>query len=70
MDEWILIVMMLSPSGEFMDKYTKGPYTKVECIAKQKELPTNSVIGAKLKGICVTKDHWTGKKTMTNVALD
>ena len=71
MIEWILIVYMLSPQGEFMSKYSHGPLTKIECQQQVQELKNiRGTAGQKFKGLCVTRDHWEGKKQMTRVAYD
>ena len=54
-----------------MDKYHMEFATKPQCEAVRKSLPaldTGSL--ARHKGLCVTKDHWTGKKPMKGVPLD
>jgi len=70
MTEWVLIIAMFSPGGDFIDKYAEGPIaTKAECVSRQQALkPTG--LQVQLKGLCVTKDHWTGKKQMPGVAYD
>ena len=68
-EQWVLIVAMFSPGGDFIGKIVEGPFSKTECIEKKNKLkPT--VFDVQLKGLCVTKDHWEGKKQMTGVALD
>jgi hypothetical protein len=71
MNDWILIIFLFSPGGDYMDKYTREFATKPQCEAVRKSLPaldTGSL--ARHKGLCVTKDHWTGKKPMKGVPLD
>jgi hypothetical protein len=70
MNEWVLIIAMFSPGGGFIDKYAEGPIaTKAECVSRQQALKTTGV-QVHLKGVCVTKDHWEGKKQMIDVAYD
>jgi hypothetical protein len=72
MNEWILLVAMLSPGGDFIDKIPVEMPTKAACVQAAKELPKKgeTPMGIHYKGICVTADHWTGKKTMKDVPLD
>jgi hypothetical protein len=71
MNEWILIVFMLSPQGNFLSKYAHGPLTKIECQQQAIEIEfIKGTAGQKFKGLCVTKDHWEGKKKMPGVAYD
>jgi len=71
MSEWILIIAMLSPGGDFIRKETVVLANQKECEAVKKQLPTLvSPLGVQRKGVCVTKDHWDGKKKMPNVAYD
>ena len=70
MDAWILIIALFSPTGEWQTQYAEGPLkTEQECKQRAKELKydrTKLII----KGICVTHEHWTGKKYMPGVGLD
>ena len=71
MNEWVLIVAMLSPTGEFLSKYVEGPLTKAECYRQAKDLEKiRGIDGSKFSGVCVTKLHWQGKKFMPNMPLD
>ena len=71
MNEWILIIAMFSPSGDFIDKRTVEFQSRKDCEAVKTQLPVmNSPMGIKHKGLCVTRDHWTGKKQMAGVAYD
>jgi len=70
MNTWVLIVAIFGQDGAWLNKYVEGPIkTQQECVQRVKSLPVkhNEMI---FKGICVTFDHWTGKKPMPNVALD
>lgn len=71
MNEWILIIAMFGPSGDFIDKRTIEFQSRKDCEAVKIQLPVmNSPMGIKHKGLCVTRDHWTGKKQMKGVAYD
>jgi hypothetical protein len=71
MIEWVLIIAMFSPQGEFMSKHAQGPLTKAECERQVQELKNiRGTVGQRFKGLCVTRDHWEGKKQMTGVAYD
>lgn len=72
MKEWVLIIELLSPGGDFLDKVPVIMPTRVDCVKAAKELPKTEEhpMGVKLRGICVTKAHWEGKKKMPGVAYD
>lgn len=54
-----------------MDKKTVEFTTRKECEAVRVQLPNlDTPMGIKHKGLCVTMDHWTGKKKMPGVAYD
>ena len=55
MIQWVLVISMFSPSGEFIKKYTEGPIgSKKECIARKKELnDTPNLMSLKITGKCV-----------------
>jgi len=66
---WVLIVFMFSPAG-YMNKSVTEFESKKQCEVALKQYVQKHPLGVKHDGICVTKDHWTGKKYMTGVALD
>jgi hypothetical protein len=71
MNSWILIIAMFSPSGDFMDKRTVAFNSKKDCEAVRAQLAyLDSPMSVKHKGLCVTRDHWEGKKQMPGVAYD
>jgi hypothetical protein len=63
---------MLSPGGDYIDKIPVEMPTRAACQKAAKELPQRgeSPMGVQYKGICVTMDHWTGKKKMKEVPFD
>jgi hypothetical protein len=68
---WILIIAMHSPAGDFMNKETIGFESKRACEAVKAQLPNlDNPMRVKHKGLCVTRDHWEGKKQMPGVAYD
>ena len=68
---WILIIAMHSPGGDFMNKETIGFESKRACEAVKVQLPNlDNPMRVKHKGLCVTRDHWEGKKQMPGVAYD
>jgi hypothetical protein len=68
---WILIVAMHSPSGDFMNKETIGFESRKACEAVKVQLTNlDNPMRVKHKGLCVTRDHWEGKKQMPGVAYD
>ena len=71
MNSWILIVAMFSPGGDFINKTPVKFQSQKECEAVKVQLSVlDSPMGVKHKGVCVTQDHWTGKKKMPGVAYD
>ena len=68
---WILIIAMYSPAGDFMGKNTVGFNNQKECEAVKVQLvKLDHPMKVSHKGLCVTRDHWEGKKKMPNVNLD
>ena len=72
MKEWILIVQLMSPGGDYMDKVPVLMPSKQACEAARKELPPppEHPLGIKARGVCVTRAHWEGRKPMKDVPLD
>ena len=68
---WILIVAMYSPAGDFMNKDIIKFESQKACEAVRVQLPNlDHPMRVKHKGLCVTRDHWEGKKSMPGVAYD
>ena len=68
---WILIIAMHSPAGDFIGKDIVGFQSKKECEAVKVQLPNlDNPMHVTHRGLCVTKDHWEGKKKMPGVAYD
>jgi hypothetical protein len=68
---WILIVAMYSPAGDFMNKDIIKFESQKACEAVRAQLPNlDTPMRVKHKGLCVTRDHWEGKKQMPGVAYD
>lgn len=69
---WVLLISMLTPGGDFIDKVPVEMPTRAACVQAAKDLPKRgeSPMGVQYKGICVTMDHWTGKKKMKDVSFD
>ena len=71
MNSWILIIAMFSPGGDFINKTPIEFHSQKDCEAVKIQLSVlDSPMGVKHKGVCVTRDHWTGKKKMPGVAYD
>ena len=72
MKEWVLIIELLSPGGDYMDKVPVTMPTKPACTRAAADLKkgTEHPLGVQFRGVCVTKDHWTGKQPMKDVPLD
>ena len=68
---WILVIFMQSPGGDFIDKQTIGFVSRKDCEAVKVQLPKlDHPMRVRHKGLCVTRDHWEGKKQMPGVAYD
>ena len=68
---WILIIFLFSPGGDYMDKYTMDFANKEQCESVRASLPAlDQGSLARHKGLCVTQDHFSGKKIMKTIALD
>jgi hypothetical protein len=68
---WILIVAMYSPAGDFMSKDILEFNSQKACEAVKVQLPKlDHPMRITHKGLCVTREHWEGKKKMPNVAYD
>jgi hypothetical protein len=71
MHSWILIIAMHSPAGDFMDKQALAFNSRKDCEAVKAQLSNlDHPMRVKHKGLCVTRDHWEGKKQMPGVAYD
>jgi hypothetical protein len=71
MYSWVLIIAMYSPGGDFINKSTVKFQSNKDCEAVKAQL-SNLYHPMKVvhKGLCVTRDHWEGKKQMPGVAYD
>ena len=72
MNEWVLIVSLFSPGGNFLDKIPVTMPDKISCKQAIKTLPKKGEhpMGVQYRGLCVTMAHWTGTAAMKNVPLD
>ena len=71
MYSWVLIIAMYSPAGDFVGKDTIKFESQKACEAAKTQLPNlDYPLRVKHKGLCVTRDHWEGKKQMPGVAYD
>lgn len=75
MNHWVLIISLLTPGGDYAGKMPVYFPDKVSCQAALKRLSRPTVVenpyGLKYKGVlCVTQDHWEGRKSMKGVPLD
>jgi hypothetical protein len=68
--EWVLIIMMSTPGGDFIDKRVEFVRNQAECHARMAVTARVTPMQIRQTPICVTMDHWTGKKPMPGVALD
>jgi len=70
--EWVLLIALHSPGGDFIDKIPVAQPDKPSCEYARKNLPKKgeNPMGLQFKGLCVTMDHWKGKKIMKDVPLD
>ena len=71
MNSWVLIIAIFNPTGVWQHQYTERHDTAQVCTARLKAVETVTANNKYLlRGICVTNDHWTGKKPMPGVNLD
>lgn len=75
MAEWVLIISLLSPGGDFVGKMPVyyPDLTSCQLALKRLTKPTSvgDPFGLKYKGVaCVTANHWEGKRPMKGIALD
>ena len=68
--EWVLIIMMSKPGGDFIDKRVEFVQNRAECHRRMVLTPKVTPMQVHQTPICVTRDHWTGKRPMSGVALD
>ena len=62
---------MFSPGGDFIDKQAITFNSRKDCEAVKVQLVNlSSPMKVHHKGLCVTRDHWEGKKQMPGVAYD
>lgn len=71
-NEWVLIIELLSPGGNYMDKVPVTMPSRAACVQAAKDLGKNTdhPMGVQYRGVCVTMNHWTGKRKDKGVALD
>ena len=68
---WILIIAMYTPGGDFLGKEAVKFESKKACESVRVQLPTlDHPLHVRHQGLCVTRDHWEGKKQMPGVAYD
>jgi hypothetical protein len=67
---WVLIIMLSSPGGNFIDKKVEFARTHSECQVMARQTARITPMGVRQDPLCVTMDHWTGKNPMPGVALD
>jgi hypothetical protein len=72
MNEWVLLIALLSPGGNFIDKVPVTMPNRAACQQAIKQLPAKGdhPMGVQYRGLCVTMAHWTGQKPMKDVPLD
>jgi hypothetical protein len=69
---WVLVIALYSPSGDFIDKRHEVLPNRKTCVQQRQEINQRdpSPIGVRERAICVTWDHWTGKRPMKDVNMD
>ena len=74
MSEWILVLVLLGPSGDFKNKIPVPQPTRAACESTMKEMRWRTDLNTddvKVKPwVCVSKSHWEGKTVDKGVPLD
>ena len=61
---------MTTAAGDFVSKIPVTQSSQATCEQAAASLPTElEGTTTQLKGICVTREHWTGERYMPNVPL-
>jgi hypothetical protein len=70
--EWVLIIGLFSPGGDFIAKQNIVLPSKAICQQAKKDVekPIEGSLPMKVKGLCVTMAHWEGKSQDKGVAFD
>lgn len=64
---WILVIALSTTSGKFVEKVSIGPFTtKQQCMNAKIE----GLNRFKLDKVCVSSEHFNGRKIDDGVALD
>jgi hypothetical protein len=68
---WVLLIFVWTAGGDFVSKIPVTQATEIQCRQAAASLPIDMEgTDSRLEGICVTHDHWTGKKYMSGVPLE
>jgi hypothetical protein len=69
---WVLIIALYSPAGDFIGKRHEVLPDQKTCAQHQQEINQRepSPIGVRERAICVTRDHWTGRRPMKDINMD
>jgi hypothetical protein len=69
--EWILIVRLLTPGGDFIEQNVYEVKGEKACHKMERQAKTQvNPMKLKYETACVTKEHYTGLKPMPNQAMD
>lgn len=69
---YVLIIALLSPGGDYMDKIPVVMQDQKSCQQAIAQLPKQgeNPWGMQFRGTCVSMAHWTGKKKDKGVNFD
>jgi hypothetical protein len=66
--DWILLIMLTTSRGQFVDKIAVPMPSESVCVAAKREIRKQEHLIP--QSVCITKDHWLGKRPMSGVHLD
>lgn len=65
---WILLIAIYAADGKYLDKIAVPMSTARSCMQARAQLTGYDHV--KVHGVCITKDHWEGRKQQPGVNLD
>jgi hypothetical protein len=66
---WVLLIFLSTPGGDFIERKVEFVRTQAECQARAKQTARRTPMGIQQHPLCVTMDHWTGKNPMPGMPM-